>query len=70
MRAVDKMPKAIAVAVKLVAPDGWLALMTNDSYLPELQLAAGEHFLWEQPRRLPGSETRILALGRKISLQA
>jgi 16S rRNA (guanine527-N7)-methyltransferase len=70
LRAVERMPQAVAAAVKLVAPDGWLALMTNDSYLPELQLAAGEHFLWEQPRRLPGSETRILALGRKISLQA
>ena len=30
MRAVDKMPKAVAAAVPLVAPAGWLALMTTD----------------------------------------
>ena len=70
MRAVEKMPKAIAAAVNLVAPRGWLALMTTDSHLPELQLAVGEHFLWEQPVRLPGSDSRILALGRKVNSQA
>jgi hypothetical protein len=64
------MPVAVAAAVKLVAPDGWLALMTTDAGLAELQLAAGEQFLWEPPVRLPGSESRILALGRKISSQA
>jgi 16S rRNA G527 N7-methylase RsmG len=31
LRAVEKMPLAVAAAVKLVAPDGWLALMTTDS---------------------------------------
>lgn len=70
LRAVERMPQAVAAAVKLVAPDGWLALMTNDSHLPELQLAVGEHFLWEQPRRLPGSESRILALGQRVNSQA
>ncbi|MGD1105507.1 MAG: 16S rRNA (guanine(527)-N(7))-methyltransferase RsmG [Terracidiphilus sp.] len=70
LRAVERMPLAVAAAVKLVAPDGWLALMTTDSGLAELQLAAGEQFRWEQPVRLPGSEARILALGRKISSQA
>jgi len=70
MRAVEKMPQAVAAAVKLVAPDGWLALMTTDARLAELQSAAGEQFRWEQPVRLPGSEARILALGRKISSQA
>jgi 16S rRNA (guanine527-N7)-methyltransferase len=70
MRAVEKMPKAIAAAVNLVAPRGWLALMTTDSHLAELQSAAGEQFLWEQPVRLPGSDSRILALGRKVNSQA
>jgi len=65
LRAVEKMPKAVAAAVKLVAPDGWLALMTTDAGLPDLQSAAGEQFLWQQPIRLPSSESRILALGRK-----
>jgi 16S rRNA (guanine527-N7)-methyltransferase len=70
MRAVEKMPRAVATAVKLVAPDGWLALMTTDPRIAELQAAAGRHFSWDQPLRLPGSESRILALGRKVNLQA
>jgi 16S rRNA (guanine527-N7)-methyltransferase len=70
MRAVEKMPRAVAAAVKLVAPPGWLALMTTDPLLTDLQAAAGKQFHWEPPVRLPASESRILALGRKISLQA
>jgi 16S rRNA (guanine527-N7)-methyltransferase len=70
LRAVDKMPQAVAAAVNLVAPRGWLALMTTDAGLAELQAAAGEQFLWEHPVRLPGSESRILALGRKINSPA
>jgi len=67
LRAVEKMPKAVAAAVKLVAPQGWLALMTTDANLAELQTAAGQQFHWKEPDRLPGSESRILALGQKIS---
>ncbi len=65
-RAVEKMRKAVAVAVKLVAPQGWLALMTTDASLAELQTAAGAQFKWKESARLPGSESRILALGQKI----
>jgi 16S rRNA (guanine527-N7)-methyltransferase len=68
MRAVEKMPKAVAAAVKLIAPQGWLALMTTDASLAELQTAAGSQFKWKESVRLPGSESRILALGRKIKL--
>ncbi len=67
LRAVERMPKAVATAVKLVAPDGWLALMTTDAHLAELRAAAGQQFRWEEPVRLPGSESRILALGRRAS---
>jgi 16S rRNA (guanine527-N7)-methyltransferase len=70
LRAVERMPQAVAAAVKFVAPDGWLALMTTDAGLAELQLAAGEQFRWDSPVRLPASESRILALGRSISSQA
>ncbi|MGA2752910.1 MAG: 16S rRNA (guanine(527)-N(7))-methyltransferase RsmG [Terracidiphilus sp.] len=70
LRAVERMPQAVAAAVKLVAPNGWLALMTTDSQLAELQAAAGEQFRWENPIRLPGSESRILALGRRINSPA
>jgi 16S rRNA (guanine527-N7)-methyltransferase len=67
MRAVEKMPKAVTATGKLVAPDGWLALMTTDASLTELQTAAGPQFKWKGSVRLPGSESRILALGQKIS---
>jgi 16S rRNA (guanine527-N7)-methyltransferase len=67
MRAVEKMPRAVAAAAKLVAPEGWLALMTTDASLAELQTAAGAQFKWKESSRLPGSESRILALGQKIS---
>jgi 16S rRNA (guanine527-N7)-methyltransferase len=67
LRAVEKMPKAVAAAVKLVAPQGWLALMTTDASLAELQTSAGPQFNWREPIRLPGSESRILAIGQKTS---
>jgi 16S rRNA (guanine527-N7)-methyltransferase len=67
MRAVEKMPMAVAVAIKLVAPEGWLALMTTDDSLAELQSATGERFRWEDPIRLPESESRILALGQRLN---
>ena len=70
MRAVDKMAKAVAAAVKLVAPQGWLALMTTDAGLAELQSASGPQFKWDSPIRLPESESRILALGHKVSSPA
>lgn len=67
LRAVEKMPKAIAAAVKLIRPQGWLALMTTDASLAELQTSAGPHFKWKESIRLPGSDSRVLALGQKIS---
>ena len=70
LRAVERMPKAVATAAKLVAPDGWLALMTTNADLAGLQAAAGQQFRWEEPVWLPGSESRILALGRRASSRA
>lgn len=67
LRAVNKMPKAVAAAVQLVAPSGWLAPMTTDSELPRLKEIAGAQFSWTEPLRIPGSEAKLLALGRKIS---
>lgn len=67
LRAVDKMPKAVAAAVRLVAPEGWMALMTTDADAGRLEAAAGPAFRWAQPTRLPGSESRVLVLGQKIA---
>jgi 16S rRNA (guanine527-N7)-methyltransferase len=70
LRAVDKMPKAVAAAITLVAPDGWLALMTTQGGLAEIQSAAGPSFSWSPPILLAGGESRLLALGQKISCPA
>jgi 16S rRNA (guanine527-N7)-methyltransferase len=70
LRAVDKMPKAVTAAAKLVAPGGWLALMTTTAERQQLEEAAGVGIQWSEPQQLPGSESRILVLGQPISLRA
>ena len=63
-RAVDRMEEAVAAAVPLVGAGGWLALMTTQADLPRLQPKAGAGFNWLAPVPLPGSDRRILSLGR------
>ncbi len=63
LRAVDRMPKAIAAAARLVGPEGHLALMTTTSQLDNLEAAAGTGFYWSAPISLPGGRDRLLALG-------
>jgi 16S rRNA (guanine527-N7)-methyltransferase len=65
LRAVDKMPKAVAAAVPLVAPAGWLALMTTTSELEGLKRAAGTEFSWPTVKLLPGGAHRIVAFGSR-----
>jgi 16S rRNA (guanine527-N7)-methyltransferase len=67
MRAVDKMAPAVSSANGLVAPNGWLALMTTAAQFEQLQIAAGPEFNWAEALPLTGSDARILALGRKIN---
>ena len=66
LRAVDKMPKAVAAAVRLLAPAGWLALMTTGAELDPLRSAAGAQILWGEPVMLPFGNDRILALGQRV----
>lgn len=70
LRAVDKMSEAVASATGLVAAGGWLGLMTTTTDLDQLHSAAGPGFRWSEPVALPGSERRILSLGRKLSSPA
>jgi 16S rRNA (guanine527-N7)-methyltransferase len=65
LRAVDRMPKAVANAVPMVAVQGWLALMTTDQDLLQLQSAAGAKFSFKETHALPGSMQRMLALGQR-----
>jgi 16S rRNA (guanine527-N7)-methyltransferase len=70
LRAVDRMAKAVAAAAPLVAPKGWLALLTTDAELVHLQEAAGHEFQWADSIHLPGSEFRLLALGQRVKPSA
>jgi 16S rRNA (guanine527-N7)-methyltransferase len=67
LRAVDRMQNAVAAAAELVATERWLALMTTTNELSQLQSCAGGGFSWAEPIGLPGSESRILSLGKKLN---
>lgn len=71
LRAVDRMPEAVKAATRLLAPAGWLALMTTRDDLTALQSVAGAEFSWPTVLSPPGGESRILALGtRQLSSPA
>ena len=65
LRAVDRMPKAVASAAQLVSSHGWIALMTTSEDLPQLQTAVGRAFSFRVQISLPDSTQRILALGQR-----
>ena len=65
LRAVDRMPKAVAQATRLVGPGGWLALMTTTSDIEGLERAAGTEFYWPMQKQLPGGTHRIIAFGSR-----
>jgi len=65
LRAVDQMNQAVEASAHLVASGGWLAAMTTEPDLPMIQRAAGDRFRWLESKALPGSERRVLALGRR-----
>ena len=70
LRAVVRMPKAVAAALPLVASGGWLALMTTRAQIASLQGAAGAGFSWSEPVPLPLADDRILALGQRVNSPA
>ena len=67
MRAVDKMREAIRTGSRLLHRNGTMALLITRISLGEAQDAAGPFIEWEQQIHLPGSEQRLLALGRLTS---
>lgn len=68
LRAVDKMPKAVAAATHRVASAGWLALMTTRADLAHLQAAAGAGFSWTVEKQLRGDTERVVALGSRLPI--
>lgn len=65
MRAVDRMTEAARVAARQARPGGWLALMTTEGELERLKDSVGAEFSWQEPTLLPGSEARLIALGKR-----
>ncbi len=67
LRAVERMPRAVEAATRLVKPAGWLSVMTTDRQFENLRTASGAEFSWLEPIRMPRSDDRLLAIGRKNS---
>jgi 16S rRNA (guanine527-N7)-methyltransferase len=67
LRAVDRMPKAVQSASRLVGPEGWLALMTTSGELSMLQNGVGAAWSWNEPVALPDGDNTVLALGSRLS---
>jgi 16S rRNA (guanine527-N7)-methyltransferase len=65
LRAVDRMPEAIEMASRMIAPSGWLVVMTTDSAWKAMQSVSGAAILWTETLLLPGSKKRILTLGQR-----
>jgi 16S rRNA (guanine527-N7)-methyltransferase len=65
LRAVDRMAEAVDAAGRLLAPGGWLALMTTGRELTKLQAVAGAGISWTRVERPPDSDERVLALGQR-----
>jgi 16S rRNA (guanine527-N7)-methyltransferase len=67
LRAVDKMAEAVGEAARLVAPSGWLGLMTTYGDMPKLVEAAGAGFSWLKQHSLPGGASRVIAVGLRAA---
>jgi 16S rRNA (guanine527-N7)-methyltransferase len=64
LRAVDKMPEACRAAEPKIAPDGHFILFVTKDSAPSL-VAEFDQIIWAAPRPIPGSDQRILLIGRK-----
>lgn len=65
LRAVDKMAGAVSSAAGLVAPGGWLTLMTTARDMDHLKTASGAAFTWKEPMGLSGGASRVILLGQR-----
>lgn len=65
LRAVDRMGEAVAAAAALVAPSGWLALLTTLPLVDPLKAEAGTGLLWLEAGPFSSATSRVLVLGKK-----
>ena len=68
LRAVDKMEKAVPAAIDLLAPNGWIALLTTLEEAPTIQIQAGQSakIEWVPLQPLPQGSNRILLRGKRL----
>lgn len=66
LRAVDSMEKAVTSAAVLLAPGGWLGILTTRDEQAKLQRSLGNRFEWSEPVGLPDSEQRVSQLGKRV----
>jgi 16S rRNA (guanine527-N7)-methyltransferase len=66
LRAVDNMTQAIPAAIQLLAPSGWLAILTTTEDALAIQAKSSEfaNLQWRPALPLPANTTRILLLGQ------
>jgi 16S rRNA (guanine527-N7)-methyltransferase len=64
LRAVDRMSTAVQSASRLVAPGGWLALMTTETESEQLRAYGFDRFSRSSALPLPGSNQRVLLVGQ------
>ena len=65
LRAVDNMAAAIPAAIALLAPQGWLAILTTIADKENLKSLAGPNeFHWSPAHSIPSSSNGVLLLGQ------
>ena len=64
LRAVDKMPEACRAAEPKIAANGHFILFATKDSVPSL-VAEFDQITWAAPLPIPGSDQRILLIGRK-----
>ena len=69
LRAVDKMKKAAPAAIDLLAPNGWLAILTTheEALTIQSQTSQSAKIDWEPLQPLPPGSNRILLLGKSVA---
>jgi 16S rRNA (guanine527-N7)-methyltransferase len=72
LRAVDNMAQAIPAAIRLLNPNGWLAILTTieDASEIQTQIAQSIPFFWRPIDLLPSSTQRVLLLGQHANIHS
>lgn len=62
LRAVDNMQEAMPASLKRVRPGGTCALLTTEGQMDSLSTQPNVD--WQKPDHVPGSQQRVIALGK------